>query len=236
MSAVKIDTLLLTPLLAEARCLRDIFSSGLSSVVSYSGGKSQFILNDHILLAPAGHGKVDFALGTQQLLLQHRKTRRVLCLGAGGALVETLQICDVVVGKETITHDHRLAYGRFPAPPAFQADAELLLELASVPCLSGVMPILGTIASGDEDVVSKIRAGEIQKQTGAIAVAWEGSGGARACQRHQTPYAEIRVITDNCNDRTTDDFSMNFQLAMQTLGSWMLRVLHASKWGEKGAV
>jgi hypothetical protein len=42
------------------------------------------------------------------------------------------------------------------------------------------------IASGDEDVVTAARAAEIRAQTGAVCVAWEGSG-MRANSRVTTP-------------------------------------------------
>jgi nucleoside phosphorylase len=55
------------------------------------------------------------------------------------------------------------------------------------------------IASGDEDIVTIERAAELHTQTGAVAVAWEGAGVARACLFSQIPYLEIRGITDTAD-------------------------------------
>jgi hypothetical protein len=50
----------------------------------------------------------------------------------------------------------------------------------------------GMIASGDEDIVTIERAAELHTQTGAVAMAWEGAGVARACLFSQIPYLEIQ--------------------------------------------
>ena len=54
-------------------------------------------------------------------------------------------------------------------------------------------------ASGDEDVIELERKKQIQRRTGALVVAWEGAGGARACQFSGIPFMEIRGVTDNAD-------------------------------------
>src|SRR5262249_33961484 len=45
-------------------------------------------------------------------------------------------------------------------------------------------------------LVSVDRAQALRDATGALAVAWEGAGGARACAFSATPYLELRAVTD----------------------------------------
>jgi adenosylhomocysteine nucleosidase len=80
----------------------------------------------------------------------------------------------------------------------------------------------GPIASGDEDVVGVKRRRELHQQTGALAVAWEGAGGARACKFSEVPYVEIRAITDIANDNAADDFRSNLEIAMKSLASLIM--------------
>lgn len=75
----------------------------------------------------------------------------------------------------------------------------------------------GGIASGDEDVVDAKRRSECQQLSGALAVAWEGAGGARACAFSQVPFLEIRAIVDNANEDGPRDFRVNLRMAMQNL-------------------
>jgi adenosylhomocysteine nucleosidase len=72
----------------------------------------------------------------------------------------------------------------------------------------------GSIASGDEDVVDTARRQAIQEVTGALAVAWEGAGGARASQFNGLPFVEIRGITDSADSTAATDFESNLSLSL----------------------
>ena len=82
---------------------------------------------------------------------------------------------------------------------------------------------LGGIASGDEDVVSADRRFECQRLTGALAVAWEGAGGARACAFANVPFLELRTIADQANEHGPRDFVWNLARSMRSLAQ-VLRV------------
>ena len=77
----------------------------------------------------------------------------------------------------------------------------------------------GPIASGDEDVVETERGKELHESTGALAVAWEGAGGARACAFSSIPFVEIRGVTDTANHTAASDFAENLELAMNNLAT-----------------
>ena len=53
----------------------------------------------------------------------------------------------------------------------------------------------------------------------AVAVAWEGAGGARACAFSDVPFVEIRGITARADDRAPADFRANLNIAMANLAA-----------------
>jgi adenosylhomocysteine nucleosidase len=85
------------------------------------------------------------------------------------------------------------------------------------------------VASGDEDVMDIDRREAIHKLTGAFAVAWEGAGGARACQFSNIPFIEIRGVTDLADNNTVSDFKTNIESVMDNMAvliiSWLKKHL-----------
>lgn len=170
----------------------------------------------HALVKPGfviracGHGKVQFALGVQRAIQEIRPSL-VVCAGGCGALTEELSVGEVVAATFTIEHDFKSGFGSSSPRelPKFPGDAAALARL------SGVR--LAAIASGDEDVLDRARALEIASLTGAIAVAWEGAGGARACKIVGVPFIEVRAVVDRCNAQTPTDFTQEIHLGMGSI-------------------
>jgi adenosylhomocysteine nucleosidase len=65
----------------------------------------------------------------------------------------------------------------------------------------------------------------LQSLTGAIAVAWEGAGGARACRFSGVPFLEIRGITDSAGHSAPTDFEENLIIALHNLAITVLASL-----------
>lgn len=150
----------------------------------------------------------------------------MLCVGAAGALVPGLRHGDVVVGTETVEHDIR-KFSR-PLVPKFESDGALRDEFASLAQKPRAFDIhFGPIASGDEDIMSDIRKQELREQTGAVAVAWEGAGGARACQFSNVPYLELRGITDSAGDTAESEFFANLERVMANLAELLVGFVQA---------
>ena len=168
-------------------------------------------------VALGGLGKTQFAVQTQHLLDRERWTLTV-CAGAAGALVDHISIGDVVVATETIEHDIRKA-GR-PLVPRFVADEATLVRCRTIaPSLGRYRLHFGAIASGDEDIVDIDRRLELQLDTGALAVAWEGAGGARASAFSGVPFLEVRGITDKGDHAGPVNFKANLRTAMRNVAT-----------------
>ena len=59
----------------------------------------------------------------------------------------------------------------------------------------------------------------LHESTGALAVAWEGAGGARACAFNRIPFIEIRGVTDTADHNAASDFEENLEVAMCNLAT-----------------
>jgi adenosylhomocysteine nucleosidase len=169
-----------------------------------------------IYLAWGGHGKTQFAVHTQHLLEVLCKDDQtpglVVCAGAAGALAERLRVGDVVAAVETVEHDYNLKFCTRPSP-RFPGDPGALERLRASNRDRTFDLHFGILASGDEDVIDIARGRQLRETTGAVAVAWEGAGGARASAFCGVPFLELRGITDTADHFAAADFEVNLPLA-----------------------
>lgn len=178
-----------------------------------------------VTLACGGLGKVQFAVQTQHLLDVCPAWDLVICAGAAGALVDGLSVGDLVVATETVEHDIHNRFGK-PLLPRFAGAEVALSGLRSMASPDETFQVhFGPIASGDEDVVDADTRSMLHQRTGALAVAWEGAGGARACHFSGIPFVEIRGITDEADSDAASDFEENLGGAMENvatlIASWL---------------
>jgi adenosylhomocysteine nucleosidase len=179
-----------------------------------------------VTLACGGLGKVQFAVQTQHLLDVCPGWDLVICAGAAGALVDGLSVGDVVVATETVEHDIHNKFGK-PLLPKFSGAEAVVSALRSVLPLSSSFQVhFGPIASGDEDVVDTDRRRMLHGRTGALAVAWEGAGGARACHFSGVSFVEIRGITDRADSDAASDFEGNLGSAIANVATLITSWLH----------
>jgi adenosylhomocysteine nucleosidase len=187
-----------------------------------------------LLVAAGGHGKTQLAVQTQHLIEQRPTAQSVICAGAAGSLDGQLRLGDVVVGTSTVEHDYKIRFVQRPSP-RHDADPILLDEFRLAARHMGDEPrvIFGTIASGDEDVIDPARARELQAETGAVCVAWEGAGAARAARFSGLRFLELRAITDGADHAAAADFHANLARSMPNLGHLLLRWSVARKSGRR---
>ena len=212
--------LIISPLEDEFNAIIEAMSDhGLSTSETTVGRLNLRAANDGaMMIAQGGLGKAQFALQTQHILDHVGKLDLVVCAGTAGCLVDGLRPGDVVIGTETVEHDFNKKIFKSPLPRFAGHDASLraLRDLGSV----AQFPFnvrFGPIASGDEAIVDSARRREVHDATGALAVAWEGAGGARACSFSDTPYLEIRGVSDLADDTAIDEFARNLPMAMRNV-------------------
>jgi len=179
-------------------------------------------------VAHGGLGKAQFAVQTQHLI-DAGNWDVVICAGAAGALASGLSVGDVVIATETVEHDIRNKFGK-PLLPRFSS-SERALEYCRQAVQAG--PTLnvhyGPIASGDEDVMDVERRAAIHHRTEALAVAWEGAGGARASQFSGVPFIEIRGVTDGADHTAARDFRLNVKRALKNVAQVVIALARWSR-------
>lgn len=178
--------------------------------------------NYNLTLACGGLGKAQFGVQTQHLLEQEEGWNLVICAGAAGGLADAVAVGDIVIGTETIEHDINNKFGP-PRLPRFAAPQAVINSLTAIDLTKLNFRVhTGPIAAGDEDVVDSDRRAALVARTRALSVAWEGAGGARACQFSQVPFVEIRSITDGADSTAAADFKSNLAFAMHNLATFIL--------------
>ena len=202
----------LTGLLAEWGHEAGELQASRLSVKEYAAGR--------LLVARGGLGKVQFGLHTQHLLDNLAGVNLVVCAGTAGGLGPEVGVGDVVVASTTIEHDFNSAISEKP-PPSFDGDETAISVLKTA--LDGTAPgfavRFGPVISRDEDIIESTRAAEIHRSTGALATAWEGAGGARASRFCETPFLEVRGISDGADESAPDVFAKNIPVAMKSVAA-----------------
>jgi len=178
----------------------------------------------NLTLARGGHGKTQFGIQTQHLL-DHAKFDLVICAGAAGALAPEVRVGDLIVATSTLEHDFNLKFSKRPKP-SFPGDSKSIEQLKALNLTDANFKLhFGIMAGGDEDVIEVTRGAELRQLHEALAVAWEGVGGARAAAFSDIPYLEIRGATDTANHESPIVFDTNLKIVMKNIAYLLVRWL-----------
>jgi adenosylhomocysteine nucleosidase len=218
--------LIVTPLQEEYNDLFDSLSSlGLDSHKDKIGKlEVHHFPALNVTLARGGHGKTQFGIQTQHLL-DHGKFDLAICAGAAGALAPEVKVGDLIVATVTVEHDFNNKFSIKPKPK-FAGDAESLKQLKDLQLPDARFKVhFGIMAGGDEDVIEIQRGKELRDLHTALAVAWEGVGGARACAFSEVPYLELRGATDTANHEAPVVFYVNLKIVMKNIAHMLVQWL-----------
>jgi adenosylhomocysteine nucleosidase len=219
-------TLIVTPLQEEYTGLQNSLSAlGLKSDTERIGKLETHCFPEiKVTLAPGGHGKTQFGIQTQHLL-DHVVFDLVICAGAAGALAPEVKVGDLILATSTLEHDYNLKFSVRPKPQ-FAGDAKSIEQIKALNLADANFSIhFGMMAGGDEDVIDIVRGAELYRAHNALAVAWEGVGGARACAFNEIPYLEIRGATDTANHEAPVVFDDNLKIIMKNIAFLLYRWL-----------
>ena len=210
--------LIVTPLQEEYSNLYDSLSAlGFESQAERIGRLDVHCFPKiNVTLARGGHGKTQFGIQTQHLL-DHAKFDLVVCAGAAGALAPEVRVGDVIIATSTVEHDYNLKFAVRPKP-SFAGDRKSIEQIRALNLSAANFKIhFEVMAGGDEDVIELTRGTELFEAHNALAVAWEGVGGARACVFSEVPYLEIRGATDTANHEAPIVFDVNLKIVMKNI-------------------
>jgi adenosylhomocysteine nucleosidase len=178
----------------------------------------------NVTLARGGHGKTQFGIQTQHLL-DHAKFDLVICTGAAGALAPEVRVGDLIIATSTLEHDFNNKFSQRPKP-RFAGDVKSVEQIKALDLSDANFKVhFGIMAGGDEDVIEVSRAAELRELHTALAVAWEGVGGARASAFSNVPYLEIRGATDTANHEAPVVFYINLKIVMKNIADLLYQWL-----------
>ena len=215
-------TLVITPIAEELEVLTAVFDQRWGSHGMRDAGRLQVpeYRAKGVILCQGGLGKAQFAVTAQHLLDSLASPSLAVCAGVAGSLTPSARVGDVIVGTATVEHDFNPRALDRQLPEFDGSDRHLAaLREARIVEREEFRVQLGRIASGDEAIVDPARARELQARTGALAVAWEGAGGARAAAFSHVPYVEVRGISDMADHDAVDTWKANLPNAMRNVAS-----------------
>jgi adenosylhomocysteine nucleosidase len=113
--------------------------------------------------------------------------------------------------------------------PSFAGDANSIEQIRALKLSDADFKVhFGIMAGGDEDIIEITRGAELFKAHNALAVAWEGVGGARACAFSEVPYLEMRGATDTANHEAPVVFDVNLRIVMKNIAYLLVTWLRDS--------
>lgn len=199
----------------------------VSGITFYRGR----LAGQDVVLAKSGVGKVFAALCAQTMVLNYGVTRFVVS-GVAGSLSKDLHIGDVVIATTCVQHDmDTSAVGDTIGMVSginrirFEADAATVRSLESV-CRERHVPYtLGIVATGDQFVASAAKERWIADTFGAVASEMESCAVAQVAFVNRVPYAAIRVISDEADGKTPEDYptfvAHSAQRSSEILIAWL---------------
>lgn len=155
-----------------------------------------------IVLQKCGIGKVNSAIGTVEMIREHRPDL-IISSGCAGGADKNLNVMAVVVARECAYHDaycgDNCEYGQILGMPArFKAPEELVEKALTLNVDGSRMNIVdGLTVSGEWFVDSKDKMRSILEHfPDAKAVDMESCSIAQTCFRYNVPFLSFRVISD----------------------------------------
>ena len=169
----------------------------------------QLFNGGNVLVRKCGIGKVNAALGAQQMINEFHPDC-IISSGCADGNGDDVQIQDVVVSSELCYHDvycgtaidNTTVYGQVQGLPArYQADSTLLCKAQQLSSTthhpSPITLHSGLIVTGDWFVDSKDKMREIVSHfPDAKAVDMESCAIAQTCYINKVPFISFRVISD----------------------------------------
>ena len=166
----------------------------------------QLFTDGNVLVRKCGIGKVNAALGAQQMINEFHPDC-IISSGCAGGNGDDVQIQDVVVSSELCYHDvycgtaidNTTQYGQVQGLPArYQADPYLLEKAQNLSLTTSHLSLhSGLIVTGDwfVDTREKMRS-IIDIFPEAKAVDMESCAIAQTCYLNKVPFISFRVVSD----------------------------------------
>lgn len=177
-----------------------------------------------IIAVECGVGKVNAAICTQ-ILIDRFSPDVIINSGIAGSLSSKAGIADVVIAEDIVQHDmnvtalgDRLGEITFADEqrieiPADEDTTEKLIKACER--LENTKVIKGRIATGDIFVAGMKKRAKIFDRFGAVACEMEGGAVGQTCYRNGVPFAVLRCISDDFEEKNFMEYDRFSVIAAQ---------------------
>ena len=191
------------------------------------GGESVGVLgNNTVVLWQCGIGKVNAAVGTMDLINQH-KPDCIISTGLAGGIDNSLSVGDVLVACDAVYHDVWCGpgneFGQVQGLPSrFRADESLLAHADNLARMDSFGCRTGLICTGDKFITSADELAVIKSNfSDGYACDMESAAIAHVCHMFNVPFMSVRVISDTPGN--TDDHQMQWEDFLATMSAQSFR-------------
>ncbi|MCL2853044.1 MAG: 5'-methylthioadenosine/adenosylhomocysteine nucleosidase [Defluviitaleaceae bacterium] len=191
----------------------DIISAKQIAGIDFYMGK---LSGKNVVVARCRVGKVNAAV-CAQILIDMYGVDYVINTGVAGAIATKLNIGDVVISSELVHHDFDTTgvgdaqYVNPSIDESFFKAEERLVNVAKAACdtvLNSSRSYVGTIATGDQFIMSDDVKTRIWQDLGALCVEMEGAAIAQTCYLNNIPFVVIRSISDKADNSANISFEI----------------------------
>lgn len=221
----------------EVRLLKEYFTGNCIKIAGLDFFDG-VIMDQKIVLVCGGIGKVNAAL-CSQILISEFKVDALINTGTAGALLEGLDVFDIVLSKDAVQHDvDASCFGYLPGQipktesPFWQADKNLkkaafdafkILQAESGDeNIKSLKLVEGRIASGDVFVSEATAREKIIKEFNPACVEMEGAAVAQVCTLNKIPFLILRSMSDTAGKDKIAKISYDVFSAQAAKNSSML--------------
>lgn len=179
------------------------------------------------VLVISGSGKIRSSSATQ-LLIDNFDAGFLINFGSCGSLEKRLKPGDIILASKIIEHDFIEIFPDTKPRPVISPPDDVVDRFSDFVDPKGIT-IEGTMVSGDEDIVSSRRRGELASLYNAIAVDQESAGFSLTCKMNGKGFAVLKVVTDMANEGTKDEFESNLDKSSGKLCRLVIEILSSDQ-------
>jgi adenosylhomocysteine nucleosidase len=182
---------------AEYELIRRLLEQGEEKKIAGTVFLEGSVGGKTVVAARSGIGKVCAAAAAVELI-RNFAPDCLINTGVAGGIDRSLQVMDVVAGREVVYHDVWCGEGNLPGqvqgfPPVYTGDPGLYRQAMELPGrLKG-----GLICSGDRFITDRSELEQIKATfPEGLAVDMESGAIAQVCYLYSVPFLSFRVISD----------------------------------------
>ena len=217
-----LDVGFVIPLPVEAKPLLQQLTSGKTYKKASREIYTGILFGKKVSIIISGCGKIKAAAATQ-LLIDTFPAKAYIHYGTAGALSGQLKIGDIVVATEVIEYDVIELFPQKMPPPRHKITP--LINKSEITNDSIFSLVWGTIASGDEDIISTKRKRQLNRLYKGLSVDWESAGFALTCELNKVPGYIFRGVSDHAYEHTAMEYQKNQRMAIQNIINLLARLL-----------